>query len=427
MIAVQEALERILTHTHRLSVEEQCLGDCLYQALAEDIIAERDIPPVSNSAVDGYGLRAEDTLIVDSSDHIVALKVVDMVPAGAISQTVIEPGQAVQIMTGASIPQGVNAVVMVEDTERSADMVFVTKRLNQGENIRAAGEDVRQGEVILKEGTLLKPACIGMLAALGKSAVNVVRRANVGIVSTGDELIELGEPVTDGRIYDYNAYSLAALIRKYYGIPVSYGIARDDRQDLAAKISTALMQSDIVMISGGVSMGDRDYVKEVLVELGAHIHFWRVACKPGRPLVFATWNNRLIFGLPGNPVSVMVAFEEFVRPAMLKAMGYSSLQKIAIWAELKEDIHKKPGRTHFMRGKLKRQGERFFVSFTGEQGSGILSSMVRGNCLIHVPQHVSSLSKGNKVLVQILDVEEVPQEDDQSLQEENIKLMPGGT
>ena len=364
-------------------------------------IAGRAIPPKDNSAMDGYALRAEDTRGA-SAETPVRLEVVEEIPAGAIPEKRIGPGQAARIMTGAPVPEGADAVVRMEDTRKEDGRVAILVEAQKGQDIRYAGEDVQPGEKVISRGEIIRPAEVGMLAALGRSFIFVHQRPLVAIVATGDELADIDEAPSPWKIVSSNSYSLAALVRECGAVPLQIGIARDRREDLIAKFRAA-MRADLIVSSGGVSVGDYDLVKEIMKEEGNRMQFWRVAMKPGRPLAFGALGDVPIVGLPGNPVSSMVSFEQFIRPAILKMLGHANLFRRTVRARLGEDIEKKAGIRHFIRARIRRDGDGYAVVTTGDQGSGILKSMVRANGLIILPEEVTAVGPGEMVTVQLLD------------------------
>ncbi len=417
MISVDEALERILSYVSVLEPEEKPVLDALGQVLAEEIVAPFSIPSLDNTAMDGYAVQAASTAGASPSSPV-ELEVVGELAAGYVFDGEVTPGTAVRIMTGAAIPKGANAVVPFEETDEAAhqaptaarriqERVRVLKEVGLGANVRRAGEDIRQGERVLPTGTVLRPAEIGVLASVGRASVRVIRRPVVAVLSTGDELVEVGEPLLPGRIYDSNVYSLASLVQRYGGIPKVLGIARDTVEALTAKIRQGL-DADMLLTSAGVSRGDYDVVKDVLAREG-EIDFWTVAMKPGKPLAFGcfhTSDGRRIphVGLPGNPVSSMVSFELFVRPAMLKMMGKRHWGRPTLRAVTRERIvNRGESRRLFNRCIVTEEDGRYYVSLTGPQGSGILSSMVAANALTVIPEGVEVVEPGEEIEVMMLD------------------------
>jgi len=402
MLSVEEALEKVLSLFKPLEPEEVDLLDSLGRVLAEDVFADMDIPPLDNSAMDGYAVRAEDTKGA-SPQNPCPLRIIHEVPAGYISEKAVEPGTAIRIMTGAPIPPGADAVVRFEDTRREGDIIYILKEVKPGAEIRRAGEDVKKGELKLRKGTVIRPAEVGMLAALGKKRVKVIRRPRVAILATGDELVDPEEIPGPGKIRNTNTYSNAAQVLKYGGIPIILGIARDKREELAAKLREGLEKgADLILTSGGVSVGDFDLVKEVLATEG-QITFWQVRMKPGKPLAFGVLGGVPLLGLPGNPVSVMVAFELFARPAILKMLGRTCLQKPTVEAILLDEIPAKDERRHFLRVTVEKRGDEWYARLTGEQGSGILTSMVKANGLAIIPEEWKKAEVGSRVKVIMLD------------------------
>jgi molybdopterin molybdotransferase len=401
MIAVEEALDKVLSYTQPLGSEKVSILEALGRAMAEDIYANRDIPPFNNSGMDGYAVRSEDIQNASSS-HPVRLEVIEDLPAGFISKKKLEKGKAIRIMTGAPVPEEADAVVPVEDTKKEDRFALILRATLRGEHIRKAGEDVRKGECVISAGDLIDPAEIGMLASLGRSFVAVYQRATVAILCTGEELVDVDGDLGGIRIVSSNSYSLAAQVKDCGAIPIQLGIARDRKEEIKEKLLQGL-RADVVISSGGVSVGDYDFVKDVLGDLGVEIVFWKVAMKPGMPVVFGTIQGKPVFGLPGNPVSSMVSFEQFVRPSLLKMMGHRRLFRPVIDAILKEGIQKSPGRRHFIRAFISFEKDQYFASVTGPQGSGILKSMVKANGLVIVPGDREMVRAGEKVKVQLLD------------------------
>jgi molybdopterin molybdotransferase len=401
MITVEEALDKVLSYTQPLGSEKVSILEALGRAMAENIYASRDIPPFDNSAMDGYALRSEDIQNA-SPNHPVRLEVIEDLPAGYIPKERVERGKAIRIMTGATIPEGADTVVPVEETKKDDRFTLIFKATFQSEHIRKAGEDVKKGECVISAGDLIDPAEIGMLASLGRSFVAVYQRATVAILCTGEELVDVDGDLDGIKIVSSNSYSLAAQVKDCGAIPIQLGIARDRKEEIKEKLLQGL-RADVLISSAGVSVGDYDFVKDVLRDLGVEIVFWKVAMKPGMPVVFGTIQGKPVFGLPGNPVSSMVSFEQFVRPSLLKMMGHRLLFRPVINAILKEDIQKRPGRRHFIRAFVTFEKDQYFVVPTGAQGSGILKSMVKANGLMVIPEDCEIVKAGEKVKVQLLD------------------------
>ncbi len=415
MISVEEALERILSYVSVLEPEEKPTLDALGQVLAEDVTSHIDIPPLDNTAMDGYAVRAAD--VVDATpENPTQLRVVGELAAGYVHEGEVAPGTAVRIMTGAPLPPGADAVVRFEDTNESGshafghfskavDSVLICKAVRPGANVREAGEDVARDSLVMARGTTLRPAQVGILASLGRATVRVTRRPVVAVLSTGDELTEVGQPLRPGSIYDSNTYSLAALILQNGGIPRVIGIARDTVEDLTARIHEGL-DADLLITSAGVSRGDYDVVKDVLAREG-EVDFWTVRMKPGKPLAFGafTSGDRRVphIGLPGNPVSSMLTFELFGRPAVFKMMGKTRWQRPMVRAIAEDRIVNTDGRRVYARAIVSQRDGRYYASLTGPQGSGILTSMSLANALAVVPEDVPSLEPGEEVDVIMLD------------------------
>ena len=401
MIQVQEALDKILCQIQFKGVERVPLGQALGRVLAEDIVSRINNPPLDNSAMDGYALIAED---IESAtpENPVKLEVVEEIAAGYTSKGTLKPGQTMRIMTGAPIPPGADAVLMQEDTQKDGDSILCLDKADVEENIREAGEDVRIGEGVLKKGTTLSPAHIGMLAVIGRSQIAVSQRPTVSILSTGDEILELDETPQGPQIFNSNGHMLAAQIKSAGGIPVYLGIAKDTEKDLMEKFEWALT-ADIVVSSGGVSVGDYDLVKSSLQKMGQDMLFWKVAMKPGKPLAFGRIGKTPIFGLPGNPVSSFVSFEQFVRPSLRKVLGCSDLSHKTVQAKLTRTINKKPGRLHFLSSIVSWADGEYTVTPAGEQGSGILKSAANANGLLIFPLEAEEIKQGQEVAVQLLE------------------------
>ena len=406
LISVDEAVNIVLSSVVETPGENVTIFEAAGRVLARDIVADISIPPVDNSGMDGYAVRHE-SAVGASRDKPVELVIKGESKAGtAFDGGALEPGLAVRIMTGAPIPPGADAVIPVEDTEERGDSVLLFSSLEEGDNIRRAGEDILSGSTVLKKGHRLKPADIGLLASLNYTSIPVFSSPSVAIISTGDELVDPGREIGPGQIRNSSAYALYAEVLKCNARPVYLGIARDSFNE-TKEIFTRALECDIVLTTGGVSMGKYDFVKDVMAELGIDIIVDKILMKPGKPLVFGTKGSRLIFGLPGNPVSSLVSFVQFVRPAILKSMGAGRIHKPLINAVLREDIHKKPERRHFARGFFTVEDGKIFVSPTGAQGSGILTSMSHANCFIILHEGATYYRAGETVTIQLIHHEEI--------------------
>ena len=414
MISVEEALEKVLGCVDILEAEAAPLLESMGQVLAEDIISHIDIPPLDNSAMDGYALKASDTLGASGQSPRI-LRVIDTVIAGSISQREVTPGTAIRIMTGAPVPGDADSVIRFEDTDEAqrqgsdTNEIGILCEVKHGLNIRRAGEDIARGATVLKKGTVLRPAEVGILASLGMSKANVVRRPVVAVLATGNELVHIDQPLPPGKIYNSNTYSIASLVKRYGGVPKIIGIAFDSEASLLDKLRQGL-DADMLITSGGVSAGDYDMVKDVLASEG-EITFSTVRMKPGKPLAFGTLkgadkngNPRRVphLGLPGNPVSSMVTFELFARPAMLKMMGKKNLAKPVVEAVLEEPVVNTDGRRLYTRAIVTRSDGQYHAHLTGPQGSGILTSMSLANGLVIVPEDTTGAKAGETVKVILL-------------------------
>ncbi len=401
MIQVQEALDKILTKIQFKGVEKVSLDQALGRVMAEDVVSRINNPPLDNSAMDGYAVIAKDIQSA-TPENPVKLEMVEEIAAGYTAKGTLKPGQTMRIMTGAPIPPGADAVLMQEDTQKDGDSILCLDRADVEENIRRAGEDIKIGESVLKKGTTLSPAHIGMLAVIGRSQIAVSQRPTVAILSTGDEILELDETPQGPQIFNSNGHMLAAQIKSAGGIPVYLGIAKDTEKDLMEKFEWAL-KADIVVSSGGVSVGDYDLVKSSLQKMGQDMLFWKVAMKPGKPLAFGRIGKTPIFGLPGNPVSSFVSFEQFVRPSLRKVLGCSDLSHKTVQAKLTRTINKKPGRLHFLSSIVSWADGEYTVTPAGEQGSGILKSAANANGLLIFPLEAEEIKQGQEVAVQLLE------------------------
>ena len=398
LLSVAEAQARILdgvtavTETETLPVRA-----ALGRVLAQDVSSPIDVPSHTNSAMDGYAVRAADL----PADGVTEFPVPGTSWAGRPWLTPIEPGQAVQIMTGGMMPEGADTVVMQEQVEREGNTVRIGTGHKPGQNVRAAGEDVTTGATVFTAGKRLTSADIGVLASLGFAEVSVYRRPRVAFFSTGDELRGVGEPLGPGEIYDSNRYTLFAMLKRLDVEINDLGVVRDRRELIEQAFREAAASADAIITSGGVSVGEADFVKETLEALG-NMSFWKIAMKPGRPVTFGHIDNAVFFGLPGNPVSVMVTFFQFVRAALLRMSGEVNPQPVyTVFARTTTALRKRPGRYEFQRGVLQQSapGE-FTVRSAGAQGSGILRSMSEANCFIMLEPDQAGIEAGQPVLVQ---------------------------
>ena len=398
LLTVAEAQIRILDGVSAITATEMLpIRDTLGRVLAENIVSPINVPSHTNSAMDGYALRAADL----PADGVHSYPVPGTSWAGRPWLTPIEPGQAIQIMTGGMMPAGADTVVMQEQVEREGDSVRIGTGHKPGQNVRAAGEDIATGQSVMAAGKCLTAADIGVLASLGLSEVSVYRRLKVAFFSTGDELRAVGESLAPGEIHDSNRYTLYGMLKKLDVEIIDMGVVRDRRELVEQAFKEAAASADAIITSGGVSVGEADFVKETLEKLGS-MSFWKIAMKPGRPVTFGHINAAVFFGLPGNPVSVMVTFFQFVRPALLKMSGATDAASVySVRARTLTALRKRPGRYEFQRAVLEQPepGE-FSVRSVGAQGSGILRSMSEANCFILLQPDQTSVEAGQEVLVQ---------------------------
>lgn len=415
-LTVEEARDRILSHVSRLSVERKLLLDALGQVLADDLVAGFPIPPLANTAMDGYAVQATSTVGATESTPV-ELRVIGELAAGYIFDGTVGDGEAVRIMTGAPIPDGADAVVPFEETDEDvghaprgagalSGAVHILKAASPGANVRAAGEDVQEGQVILRARTELGAAHLGVAASLGHATVPVYRRPIVAVLSTGDEVLEPGMARRPGTIYDSNSYTIASMVREFGGLPMRMGISRDTVEDLTAMLREAVSTSDMVVTTAGVSRGDFDVVKEVLAREG-DVDFWLVKMRPGKPVAFGAFtapDGRHVphLGLPGNPVSSAVTFELFGRSAIAKAMGRTDRPRPVVEAISDSRIEMVDDRRFFARVKLREEADGYHVSLTGSQGSGVLTGMAEADGLVVVPEGSSNVEPGERVRVMVL-------------------------
>ncbi|WP_022948564.1 molybdopterin molybdotransferase MoeA [Methylohalobius crimeensis] len=398
-ISVTTALNRILDRLRPVKgCETVSLDIALNRVLAEPLVSSFDVPLHTNAAVDGFAIRSRD---LPPSGQTAVFQVIGEALAGHPFSDDIAPDQSVAIMTGAPLPDETDTILMQEHVKAlEGNRILVGDRHHAGENVRRAGEDIRQGETVLKPGRLLTPADLGLIASLGIIEIKVKRKLKIAVLSTGDEILPQGVPRKPGKLYDSNRFSLMAVLRKLPVEILDYGIVPDDPSLLRQAFEDAIDRSDVIISSGGVSVGEADYTQKVLAELGT-IDFWKVAIKPGRPLAFGQPGNSAFFGLPGNPVAVMVTYYRFVLPALYHMAGTDSPPLIpAFPARTVEALRKKPGRTEFQRGILSVDAEgRWQVETTGQQGSGILSSMSLANCFIVLEHERARVEAGETVTV----------------------------
>jgi len=394
LLTVAQARERILDRLAALDSETVALPEARGRVLAEEVRSERDVPPFANSAMDGYAVRARDVAQASAAQPV-RLRVLGEIRAGAAPPGSVQPQTALRIMTGAMVPDGSDAVVRVEDTAEHDGTVDVRVPVAAGTSLRAAGSDLHRGDLLATAGRLVTPGLIGVLASAGRVAVQCVRQPRVLLLTTGDELREPGEALGPGQITNTNRYTLLAAVQDAGGIVIDAGVARDERGDLIERLAGA-GDADLVVTTGGVSMGAYDLVRGLLEEREA-VTFWQVALRPGKPLMFATVGGVPLIGLPGNPVSTLVAFELFVRPALLKLQGRTDLERPRLTAIAEEPLHNPPHLEQYFRGIARHDGARLLVRLTGDQGSHVLRSMADANCLVVVPLGTSEVAAGSPV------------------------------
>ncbi len=405
-VTVEDAINNILNSITSIGEEEVSIFDAPGRVIYDNIISDINNPPLDNSAMDGYAIIADNTNGA-SKDSPVKLNISGEIKAGDnhTGETIV-PNNAIRIMTGAPIPEGADAVIQFEDTSEDGNTVSIFREVKNNENIRLAGEDIKKGSPVLHKGRRLKSADIGLLASLNYSSIKVFKSPQVAIISTGNEIADVGDEIRPGQIRNSNSYTLYSEVKKYNALPRYLGIAKDTPEDTKEKLQFAF-ESDIVITTGGVSMGKYDFVKDVMSDLGIDIVFEWIKMKPGKPFTFGKKGNKLFFGLPGNPVSSMISFIQFVRPAILKMMGAQIIEKPIVNAVLKEDIKKKPDRKNYIRGYFTIENGDLFVTTTGPQGSGILRSMSDANCLIILPIGLDKAKFGDRVSIQLINHEEI--------------------
>ncbi len=396
MLTYDQALAQMLGRIAPLPPADLPLSEALGCVLAEDLWATQDVPPFDNSSMDGFAVRA-----ADLANDPTTLPVQGDIPAGALSLPALTPGSALRIMTGAPIPPGADAVVPVEDTEARAGGVAFLQPIQPGQNIRRAGEDVAAGSLVLSSGSRTRPAEIGMAAVVGRAHVRARPRPRVAILSTGDELVEPGQPLLPGQIYNSNAYALTAQVAEAGGV-VTHRLHARDTANALREAFDACAGADVLLTSGGVSVGDYDFVKAVFAERGT-MDFWRVAIRPGKPVAFGRWGETVFFGLPGNPASSMVTFELFVRPALRRLRGLTELARPMVAARLTQDAGHTPGRQSYQRAVVTPEGGGWRVTPVSRQGSGMMHPMVQANALLVIPADVSVIPAGETGTVLLLD------------------------
>jgi molybdopterin molybdotransferase len=406
MLRFEEALEIVLSQAAPLPPVVLPLEEILGLVLAEEVIAGEEVPPFTNSAMDGFALRAED-LAAASEGTPIRLAVIDEIPAGRAASVAVRPATAIRIMTGAPMPEGADTVLPVEQSEPdgSRGAILVRRPLRRGVHVRLAGEDMKKGSVVLPAGRALRAAELGVLAAVGATRVPVHPRPRVAVMTTGDELVDAGVRPGPGQIRDANLHTMRAQLLEIGTIPVPFARIPDRPESVREALQEALALCDVVVTNGGISVGDYDFIKDVLGSIGVELRFWKVAQKPGSPLAFWTSGRKLVFSLPGNPVSAMVCLEEFVRPALRKMMGHLRLHRPERSAIFDESYRKgtAPERLHFLRVRAEEREGNLHARTTRPQGSGILTSMSEANALAIVDEGRIEVLPGESIRLHLTD------------------------
>ena len=401
MIEVDDALRKVLEHTVRLPTETLPLSEALHSVIAETIIARDDNPPFDSSAMDGYGVKVKDVESA-SEEKSATLKIAGVVRAGQVYERPLEYGTAVKIFTGAMVPDGVEAVIMREKSSEADGEVLIKSSVKPGENIRRRGEELKKGDEALPSGTLITPPVIGFLAGLGYAEVCVYRKPKVAVIVTGDELIGPQEPLRKGKIRDANTSAIQAALQEV-GVEIAdLKRVSDDPEKLLEAVNESLLSADVLIVSGGVSVGDYDFVKEIFGRAGIEKIFWKVAIKPGKPVFVGTRGEKLVFGLPGNPASALVTFYIFARPALLGMMGREETQPMYLPALMQSEIRKKAGRTEYLRARFQSQNGEIHAELHAGQYSHMLGSFAYANSLVAFPKEQTCIAKGEGVKIHLL-------------------------
>lgn len=402
MISYKRAIELVLKNVKKLGTETVEITSASERVLREDIYSDIDNPPFDNSAMDGYAIKSINT---ENASESVPVKLIhsDIIPAGKVSTHKLKDGEAASIMTGAQILQGADTVVKIEDTEKTSEnKIEIYKKVRKGKNIRYKGEDIKKGELILKTGIRITPPVIALLAVAGKKYINVSKKPIIGILTTGDEIVEPEIIPAPGKIRNSSAYYLFAQSLQEGCTPVYYGIIKDNYSEIKEKISEVLNHVDILITTGGVSVGKYDYVVKIFEELKLDIKFRKVAIKPGKPTVFGTSDNKIIFGLPGNPVSTMITFTKFVSPCIAEMMGVKNFKRTIIPCISDENIKIEKGRKNFARVRIEIRDNQIYAKFTGAQGSAMLKSIIQADGIMLLSEDKNEVKKGEKILVELI-------------------------
>ena len=403
MLTYEEAYKEIIRNSLEPKYGKVSIIESCKYFLAEDIISNDDIPINDNSAMDGYAVNTLDLADATQANPVLLTLSEHDIAAGVFERFALKRGTCIKIMTGAPVPSGCDCVIKKEDVKIIDTKIVFFKVCKPFENIRRKGEDIKKGETVFKKGEKIYPASIGVMASLGITEVLINTPPVIGIISTGNELVDAGDDLSFGKVRDSNGYSLASQVKEAGARYVRYGIVKDSKDEIARSIKNAASECDIILISGGVSVGDYDYIKEILNKLNADEIFWGIKQKPGKPMAFYKLGKKLIFGLPGNPVSVMVCFELYVRPLIRKMLGFKYLHRNIITAHMKHPFRHETGRTEFVRVVLEKDSDyNYFASVTGQQGSGILSSMAKADGIAEVEADQKDIKEGDKIKVFVI-------------------------
>ncbi len=405
-IAIEEAKQILLKQNLNIKLIDIPISEGLGYILAEDIISDINMPPFDRSPLDGYAVRSVD-IVNASKENPIRLEVIDSIAAGYVSDKKVGKGQAIRIMTGAKIPQGADVIIMYEITDFTDEEVKIYNSFVANSNIVKAGEDIEFGDIILKKGKTLGVADIGILATLGKKNVKVYKKPRVGILATGDELVNIEEEIKNGKIRNSNSYTIAAAVEKLGGQAIMLGISRDDIDFIKEKLKDSIEDVDMIITTGGVSVGDADLVKEAFQELGGDILFWRVNMKPGTPIAVAKYKDKLLFGLSGNPAAAYMTFELFVRPIIKRLRGNKDYSLKKLSSILKNDFTKVSKQNRYVRGRTYYEDGQVFTELPSKHSSGVLSSLSNTNSLFFVKAGKGPYRSGDKVEIELLDLLEV--------------------
>ena len=405
-ISIKEAHELLLNEKINTQCIELPILDSLDHVLAEEIISNMNMPPFDRSPLDGYAFRSEDTVNA-KKDYPITLQVIDSIQAGYVSKKKIEENQAIRIMTGAKIPDGADVIMRYEDTEFTDDQVKIFSSLKANSNIAKMGEDMKVGDLILKENTIIGPAEIGILASLGKSHVKVYAKPRIAILATGDELIGISEPLTEGKIRNSNSYFLAAQVKRLGAESVILSPSKDNLEDTSHELTSALKWADMIITTGGASVGDADIIKEAFQAADANLLFWKVQMKPGTPIIAAKYEDKFLFGLSGNPAAAYITFEKFVRPTILRLMGKTKSNLMKVNSILESDFTKVRKQNRYVRAFTYKKDGNYYTRFPDSHSSGVLSSMAGTNSLFLVESGKGPYNSGDQIEVELLNYPEV--------------------